>query len=52
MLIELNVYLKRPLINTKELQSCGSFWRRLYLEKTGPYLGYSKQNCCSQVNKN
>jgi len=37
MLIQLIVYLKGPLISTKnELQSFGSFWRRLYLEKSGP----------------
>jgi len=53
MLIQMNIYLKRPLISTeKELQSFGSFWQRLYLEKTDPYLGYSKQNCYSEVNKN
>jgi hypothetical protein len=40
MLIQLNIYLKRPLISTKkELQSSGSFWRRLYLEKKSPYFG-------------
>ena len=37
-LIQLNIHLKRQLISTKnELQSFGSFWRRLYLEKSGPY---------------
>ena len=39
MLIELNMYLKRPLISTKkEFKISGSFWGSLYLEKTDPYF--------------
>ena len=53
MLNQPNIYFKLPLINTKnELQSTGSFWWLLYLEKTGTDLGCSKQNCYSGFNIN
>jgi hypothetical protein len=56
MLNQVNIYLKWPLISTKnELQISGSFWMRLHLEKTAVYLGGgggTKQICYSGVNTN
>jgi len=53
MLIELNMYLKRPLISTKnEFNISGSFWGSLYLEKTDPYCwGILEKNFYSKLIK-